>query len=214
MPDDIAPATPSASLLLLRDTAGGIELLMARRNPELGFAGNFWVFPGGALDRSDQQQALAVDSSDELLPFRLNAVRETREEVDLDIEASSLVYFSHWIAPNKLAKRFDTRFFAVRAPAEQQPQADGSELVEVRWLSPAGIVKGYHQGTFPLMFPTLMNVRRLMAFNSVEQVLEAARQQPVAAHQPTMLFRDGKGFICVPAEIGFGATEWEIVYRG
>jgi 8-oxo-dGTP pyrophosphatase MutT (NUDIX family) len=44
---------PSATVTLLRDTAGGIEVLMMRRNLKSGFVPGMYVFPGGGLDDDD-----------------------------------------------------------------------------------------------------------------------------------------------------------------
>ncbi|MGS2723837.1 NUDIX hydrolase [Porticoccus sp. GXU_MW_L64] len=201
------PAVPSASLILLRDTDNGMQVLMARRNPRLRMAGDFWVFPGGALEDCDRQQA----GGDELLSFRLNAVRETQEEVAIEVTpVDSLVYFSRWVAPDQMAMRFDTRFFAVRMPAEQIPQADGGELVELRWFYPADLVAGADSGELLVMFPTMMNARRLMEFDTVTDVLADAAGRVVEAVKPELSFRDGKGVAHVPVEVGFGITEYPI----
>ncbi|MGH9042240.1 MAG: NUDIX hydrolase [Acidimicrobiia bacterium] len=53
---DPAPAVeirPAATLMLVRDGADGIEVLMLRRNPAAVFAADAWVFPGGAVDAAD-----------------------------------------------------------------------------------------------------------------------------------------------------------------
>lgn len=53
---DPAPAVeirPAATLMLIRDGADGMEVLMLRRHPDAVFAADAWVFPGGAVDASD-----------------------------------------------------------------------------------------------------------------------------------------------------------------
>jgi recombination protein RecT len=49
------PAAPhaAATMLLLRDTPAGIEVLMTRRSPTASFAPNAYVFPGGRIDEAD-----------------------------------------------------------------------------------------------------------------------------------------------------------------
>lgn len=47
------PALPAATVTLVRDAAGGIEVLMMRRNLKSGFVPGMYVFPGGGLDRED-----------------------------------------------------------------------------------------------------------------------------------------------------------------
>ena len=47
-PGDATVPRGSASLIVLRDTAEGPEVLLVQRNPEQRFMGGAWVFPGGA----------------------------------------------------------------------------------------------------------------------------------------------------------------------
>lgn len=48
----------AATVMLLRDTDDGPEVLLVRRNPRSEFVGGFYVFPGGALDPAD----LSIDA--------------------------------------------------------------------------------------------------------------------------------------------------------
>ena len=45
--------SPAATVVLLRDTPGGTELLLTERHGKLGFAGGAMVFPGGKVDAGD-----------------------------------------------------------------------------------------------------------------------------------------------------------------
>ncbi len=54
----------------------------------------------------------------------------------LTLDLRGLAYFAHWLTPPGPAKRFDTRFFAVEAPAGQVAEADGTETIELMWLTP------------------------------------------------------------------------------
>ena len=97
----------AASLILLRDAAGGAEVLLVQRNPEQRFMGGAWVFPGGAVhDGQDADNAAT-------------AVRELEEEAGIAMPADAeLVPFSRWITPEGelVSIRFDTWLFAARAP--------------------------------------------------------------------------------------------------
>jgi 8-oxo-dGTP pyrophosphatase MutT (NUDIX family) len=44
---------PAATVTIVRDTTGGIEVLMMRRNLKSGFVPGMYVFPGGGLDDAD-----------------------------------------------------------------------------------------------------------------------------------------------------------------
>ena len=52
-----APLRPAATVLLLRDTPHGIEVLMTRRSATASFAPGAYVFPGGRIDDGDAQEA-------------------------------------------------------------------------------------------------------------------------------------------------------------
>ena len=54
-----AVPVPAATLVLLRDAAAGPEVLLLRRSRATRFAPGFYVFPGGQVDPSDGDGALA-----------------------------------------------------------------------------------------------------------------------------------------------------------
>ena len=43
----------AASVIVLRDSPAGPEVLLVQRNPESRFMGGAWVFPGGAVSASN-----------------------------------------------------------------------------------------------------------------------------------------------------------------
>jgi len=53
-PREPAPLRPAATVLLLRDSAAGIEVLMTRRSATASFAPGAYVFPGGHIDEADE----------------------------------------------------------------------------------------------------------------------------------------------------------------
>ena len=44
---------PAATVLLLREENGELEVLMMRRGAGLAFMAGMWVFPGGRVDEAD-----------------------------------------------------------------------------------------------------------------------------------------------------------------
>ncbi len=54
------PALPrcAATVMLVRDGAGGVEVFMLRRVATMVFAPRMWVFPGGGVDRRDDEPDL------------------------------------------------------------------------------------------------------------------------------------------------------------
>ncbi len=55
------PVTPkdAATVMLVRDTDGGLEVFLQRRVMGMAFAGGMTVFPGGGVDRRDADTSLA-----------------------------------------------------------------------------------------------------------------------------------------------------------
>lgn len=55
---DDAPPRDSASLVIVRDGAAGLEVLLLQRSSRSPVAANAYVFPGGKLERTDSAPAL------------------------------------------------------------------------------------------------------------------------------------------------------------
>ena len=55
-PGNPAPR-PAATMIVLREQEGQVEVLMTRRHADLAFMGGMWVFPGGTLTTTDQSSA-------------------------------------------------------------------------------------------------------------------------------------------------------------
>ena len=75
----------AATVLLLRDTANGIEVLMTRRSTTASFAPGAYVFPGGGIDAADSaahsQSTRRATQSDLHLTQAIAAIRESFEEL-------------------------------------------------------------------------------------------------------------------------------------
>jgi recombination protein RecT len=82
-----APPRPAATVLLLRDSPAGLEVLMTRRSPTASFAPGAYVFPGGAIDPGDGEAgawaARRPGQTDQHLTQALAAIRESFEELGI-----------------------------------------------------------------------------------------------------------------------------------
>src|SRR3954471_11683786 len=102
------PPRVAASVIVLRESDRGPEVLLVQRNPAARFMGGAWVFPGGAVDAGETVEQTAL--------------RELEEEASIQVaDADELVPFPRWITPAEVKIRFDTWFFVVRAPADAEP---------------------------------------------------------------------------------------------
>ena len=82
-----AALRPAATVLLLRDSPQGIEVLMTRRSMTASFAPGAYVFPGGGIDAADAQahgqSTRRATQSDLHLTQAIAAIRESFEELGI-----------------------------------------------------------------------------------------------------------------------------------
>ncbi|WP_298933274.1 MBL fold metallo-hydrolase [uncultured Ramlibacter sp.] len=82
---EAAVPRPAATVLLLRDSPQGLELLMTRRSATASFAPGAYVFPGGGIDAADSQAhgiaARRPGQSELHLTQAIAAIRESFEEL-------------------------------------------------------------------------------------------------------------------------------------
>ena len=85
MSDDLPPAIPAATLILMRPAANGgaPEILMMERSANMAFAAGALVFPGGRIDPGDHQAAARMAPTLEDAAARIAAIRETIEETGI-----------------------------------------------------------------------------------------------------------------------------------
>ena len=95
---------PAATVIVVRDTSDGLEVLLLSRNPSIGGAhyGDAWVFPGGALEAEDSHDDWAhrvvvyddsgpkfEDRQGTFNAYRIAAIRECFEEAGIVLGVST-----------------------------------------------------------------------------------------------------------------------------
>jgi 8-oxo-dGTP pyrophosphatase MutT (NUDIX family) len=93
----------------------------------------------------------------------------------LQLDLARVVYFAHWITPVVEPKRFDTRFFLAALPPGQQAAHDAREMDDAVWLTPAHALARFHDGTLPMVFPTVHSLELIDGYETVAEILEAFR---------------------------------------
>jgi len=177
------PATPAATVLALRDSGDGPEILMVQRNAKGTFASN-WVFPGGKVDPED-----FAGGNDIVAASRRAACREALEEADLVVDESSLVPFSHWMPPTVVPRRFSTWFYATAAPAgvDGEITVDGGEIVDHLWVTPGDALERHGRGEVELVPPTWVTLKHLAGFSSTADALAAVAEREPPFYLTKML---------------------------
>jgi 8-oxo-dGTP pyrophosphatase MutT (NUDIX family) len=192
-----ATTTPrlAATIILLRGADRTLELLLVKRNPEARFMGGVWVFPGGAVDRHEGDDDAAL---------RTAALRELDEEAGIRLDdPGALVPFSRWITPAEVRTRFDTWFFLAPAPEGVEPEIDGEEAVDSGWFTPQGALDAHGSGEILLVFPTIKHLEQLAPFESVDALLEHARDKEIRPVTPRVVMGGETARILLPGEPGF-----------
>ena len=159
-------------MIPVRDGTSGLEVLMLRRNSKIAFGG-MWVFPGGRVDPSDTDPN---DPSDEQATARRAAVREAREEANLDLPVELLIAYSHWTPPPVTPKRFLTWFFLAPAPPGEIT-IDGGEIHEHAWMRPKDALERRDGGEIEVAPPTWVTLHELSRHESTLEALEKTRSR-------------------------------------
>ncbi len=177
-------AIPAATVVVLRDGAEGLEVLMLRRDKDLSFAGGMWVFPGGRIDPGDHPAGTA----DLEAAARAAAAREAAEEAGLSIDSADLRRWSHWTPPPESPKRFTTAFFVAPLPdGAAEVVIDDGEIRDHRWLSPATVLELRDAGEVGLGPPTYITLRQLMDHDRVASALAHAERANRVEHFATRI---------------------------
>ena len=125
---------------------------------------------------------------------------------DLVLCVNELVPYAHWITPDMMPKRFDTRFFIARAPIEQRAVHDGRETTEAVWVQPSEILRREKSGEATLLFPTRVNLELLEDSGPPEAALDAARQREIVTVLPVVDKGEQGAVLKIPAEAGYRVT--------
>ena len=194
---------PSSTVLLLRDRAGGMEVLMVRRSRSAVFGGMF-VFPGGVVDPVDSsrlaKEALGGEWPEET-GWRAAALRETAEEVgvyltdrsiihpprplggeeiyrwvlgqEAHFDAGRLRYLSNWVTPHQAPQRFDARFYLARVEGDETLALAENELTELVWVRPSEALQRFRMRDWDMILPTEKTLERLLGFATSREAWES-----------------------------------------
>jgi 8-oxo-dGTP pyrophosphatase MutT (NUDIX family) len=218
---DIVPARPASTVVVLREGQSGdpFEILMVRRNDKVAFMAGSYVFPGGRVDDGDRPQAgtpLALAAfpdlnDEEEAAFRIAAVRELHEEANVKITVDDLHPYAHWVTPEIEIRRYDTRFFLARMPANQIAKHDESETTALEWLSPREAIARFQARDLLLPPPTWTTIRQLAPRTSLDDVFAWAKTRTIVRVMPGFYKNGEEVTLTLPGDPLFPTIPgWEV----
>ncbi|MGI9289600.1 MAG: NUDIX hydrolase [Pseudomonadales bacterium] len=204
MSEKVIPA-PAATVVLIRDGATGLEALLLRRNAALKFAGGSWVFPGGRIDPQDYDKTAPDNVA---LAARNASVREAQEETGLLINATDLLYFSHWTTPPIMPKRFATWFFIARVDVDApEVEVDGDEIHAHKWFAPPAALEAQRAKEIALMPPTFVTLHELGACANVDAALQLFSQHEPRQFEPRFVDVPGGMVALYEGDAGYESND-------
>ena len=190
---------PAATIMLARDTAEGIEVLLLKRNKALKFAAGLWVFPGGKIESNEIERG-----KDEIEAAKIAAVRETKEEADVDIDMERLLFFSHWTTPAVQPRRFAAWFFFADVSGQDLTvKIDDSEIKNHLWINPQKALDMVQIGKLAMMPPTYISLQRIRKCKTtVEATQLLSKIEPIYI-LPVLQLKDGKMTCLYKGDAGY-----------
>ena len=122
-----------------------------------------------------QRKGLRIDRQ-RLLEQRLTW-HDLLDSYGLTMATDRLVYFSHWLTPPSVPRRFDTRFFLAALPEGEVALSDTQETITGEWVEPAEALAKQRQGQWLMIDPTLRSLDTLATFARVEDALTQVRAE-------------------------------------
>jgi 8-oxo-dGTP pyrophosphatase MutT (NUDIX family) len=112
---------PAATVVLMRDGAGGVEVLLLRRSRTAGFVPGAYVFPGGRVDRADAAPGVLE---------RLNGLDAAAAAARLELPDGDPPALAYYLAAIREAYEETGILVARRADGSAPPTAAESAEVE------------------------------------------------------------------------------------
>lgn len=120
----------------------------------------------------------------------------------LVLDLGACVFFSWWVTPEGLHRRYDTRFFVAQVPASQAEvlRHDDVEMTSSLWLRPQDALEAGRDGRFTVIYPTRKNLEALAGYPSAGALLTAAAagQTDRRRLQPVIVEVDGAPMVQHP----------------
>jgi 8-oxo-dGTP pyrophosphatase MutT (NUDIX family) len=128
---------------------------------------------------------------------------EMAQKEGLMYTPEDLIPFAHWITPAILKTRFDTWFFLARLPSGQAAHYDNKELTSAEWMNPQKAIGLNGEREILLMPPTLMTLRELASFGTINELFVFAATKDIPTIQPEVFTEETITGVRLPYDPGY-----------
>lgn len=133
----------------------------------------------GTLLAEDADGRPVADSSNyhaqrKALESKELAFSDFMHDENLGVRSDLVRPWGNWVTPESFPVRFDTFFFVAAQPEGQIADGDTSEASSTGWFRPMTLLDGWRDGKVGLMPPTWAQIKRLLPYETVADVLAAA----------------------------------------
>ena len=140
--------------------------------------------------------------------------KKSMAEQDWPLLSSSLGCWSHWITPERMKKRFDTRFFLVSMPGDQACVPDNLETTQGIWISPETALEKNLTSEVPLSPPTVVTLTDLSKFDTLEELKNITKDKNWGDTIAPVIYQTDQGpVILEPWDPQFGSRE-SVEFKG
>ncbi|HEV7193759.1 MAG TPA: NUDIX domain-containing protein [Jatrophihabitantaceae bacterium] len=115
---------------------------------------------------------------------------ELLREHELTIDASGLRPWSRWITPAGESRRYDTRFFVGALPDGAEAKDVTTESSSAEWVGVGEALEQAQRGERKMLPPTLATLASIVPFETVAEVIAAARSRDLRAVRPNIRLTD------------------------
>jgi glyoxylase-like metal-dependent hydrolase (beta-lactamase superfamily II)/8-oxo-dGTP pyrophosphatase MutT (NUDIX family) len=116
----------------------------------------------------------------------------------LHLDANDFTFVGRWVTPPFSARRFDTWFFLVKAPAKQNPQlSNDGELESGEWIG-AGAAHTSWERSEILAVPPVLHALKTLSMGLTDDLVERFLSLPNARHEPVRRIEFRPNYICFP----------------
>jgi len=141
---------------------------------------------------SDDESKLIKEHRKKLLKGE-HVFLDMMKKLNMQLATDQLAYISHWVTPEIEKKRYNTRFFIAKSPA-QKADHDGYEGVDSKWVNPKQALQDMKQGKFPIIMPTIKSLEFVAKYKTTKDLLELNKKNTyknIPTIEPKFIIENG-----------------------